>query len=472
MSQRELLVSGDFESFPLSDVLATLGLTRQLVELIFIDDQGARASLLVKAGRILHAYDARTKATGAQAFAQMVRAPGQRFQVVRRRTAPPSNEPLGLLGDWIATANKLTTQHQPPEHTPGPEAGKKTLVSGELAQFPLPDLFSVISMTRQWVVLELFDRHGLRGSLSVKGGMLLSVQHVKGASGLLALRTLLEDPGERFVASQQTGSLPASEPLGPLAEMLQQATARPAPAERVLVEGDLLEFGLDDVFSVISISRHCLRLELTPAQGSQTKIWIKASQVLGAERGLESDPVQVLAGLLADPHGSFVVVQQPPPEQIASLGSLGELLREAKDLLDQGLTIVNLSQARAPTPPPEAQHHPPPRSSPQPPQPPRAQETAPHKGPTAEAPQDPQLEALVREVEGLRQQLSEGHLRTELAHLVELVRLLEERIDAREQALRSSIGGSSRWITAAVLGVQALTAVVVVFMGTVWLWRS
>ena len=538
MSDRELLVSGDFATFSFADVLATVGLTRQLVDLVLLDAEGVRAGMLLKSGQILDVRNLRTAATGGMAFAQVIQDPGPRFQVARRQHMPPAIQPLGMLSEWLGEveagripghAGGTPIRSAPPapprselrspsarrgsstaptqQLDPAPAAsGRNVVVEGALAQFPLDDLFSVIGMSRQRMVLELKRGELPRGSLTLKAGHVLDVRTAEGLHGEAALHALVEDPGDRFTVVQQPPGRSDGLPLGRLVDLLggsgaptlaippppapapppalvpPPAPAPPAPtpppaptaSEALLLEGRLTDFNLDDVLNVAALSRHCLQIRIHHPNHPDAVLMVKAGRVLGAQHGADTDPVQVLFSMLSEAGDTFDVIRRPMPPGAASKGTIRELLAEARAMLEDGTqspTIrASVPYVSRPPPPPELRYD---TATPAP-APPAPSSPAVRPVATSAPRMAPgsRLETLAADLDLLRKQISERRIETELTEILGLLRLLEERIEERDRSLKTLSGGSDRWLTAAVVGVQIITVIAVIFVGSAWLWHS
>ena len=534
-TEREIIAQGQFSEFSMKDVLATVALTRQTVELITRDAQGPRGGMLIKGGQILDVRTKQPSRSAREAFNDLLASPGESFAIFRR-TAPTQHKPLGSLAEWVADAQRVV-----------PIPVRKILIDGMLNQFPLADVFSVLSTSRQRMVLELWESGRPRGRMVVKANMVLEVTTVDQRSGEAALRAIISSPGDRFVIATEPSTRATTAVLGALDQLLAQinrsepppsgrtgpipAQSAPPPqsapshttsSEQLLLEGDLTDFTIPEILSVMTLSRNCLELRIKRWNSSGAVLRVKAGQVLGASLDGERDPVRVLHALITSPNESFSVVRVPSPAGAISAGALDLLFMEAQNLGDQAATVIDLeiqdpslrdpslrdvpskpmrespskgrSEPPAQPPPrkatpvvlPERARHPAAEERSQPTPAPmhapvpshtpvpisgRIIEDRPTLIPTT-IPNDPRIEGLeqinqrlTERIANLEAALENRQVEDELNEALVLLRMLEKRIEEQHSAIEAAKsaprGSGDFWLTALVLAVQLFTVIAV-----------
>ena len=221
----DLILSGDFERFSFQDVLDVIAMCRQRLILRCLDHDTEVGILEVKAGMVLncHAGDAQA----LDGFSRLFSAHGTHFTVTRQSAAQsPLPEPLGTIADLLLRSQQ-----------PRKDAKRLDIVlEGSFEDFGLEEVLEVVALSRQLMQLSF------RSSTSPHGGMLLKAGQVLMAKttqikddGMLAIASLLADPGVYFVVSVRRSpskKLPA--PLTTVRELLitlQVAPTSPAEAD-------------------------------------------------------------------------------------------------------------------------------------------------------------------------------------------------------------------------------------------------
>lgn len=223
-SKRAPLLEGTFDDHSLDEVLDVLSMSRQLMQLAIRRADDSTAALVVKAGHVLGGVDHRSGMSGQQAFDALVADPGERFEVVRLKAPPALPASIGTLAELLEAARAAN-----------PDAAGDTrpdvMLEGSFSEFSLSEVLDVIAISRQTTEIVFRGRDTTRGAMVVKAGRVLSAQVLRsGASGVAAVHQLISDPGDRFVVLRRT-NLRATEPVGSLAELYQQALSE-GPATR------------------------------------------------------------------------------------------------------------------------------------------------------------------------------------------------------------------------------------------------
>jgi hypothetical protein len=368
-SRKQLLLEGRLADFPLVDVLSTLTLTRQAVELSTTDASGLVGQLLLKAGQVLEVRTRETThpgatpsgPTGKSAFDKWLERPGDTFQVSRAKVSP-GVQPLGRLGDWLVASR-----------APEPPA-PKPLLEGRFTEFPLRDVLAVLANSRQGLALDLWRDAEWRGRLLVKSGMVVDARSSEPLIDRFACDAVLADPGTRFAVTR--AALPAdAAPIVRIGEML--APPKPAPtAPTVVLEGRFAETPLVELLGVLSVSRSCFELRVPRPSGSGCLV-VKGGQLLFASVDAETDPVRAIAALINDPGDSFTVLRREMPTGALALGLVSQLVADAQHHSEDLATVVEFPSgnridvgARTPAPAPS-------RPATPAPAPPRAPASAP-----------------------------------------------------------------------------------------------
>lgn len=466
-TEPDVLVDGSLAQFPLLDVLGTLALTRQTVELVLDDGSARRGVIVIRSGRVLEVRVVGSVATGQAAFAELVASPGTRFSVVKR-AAPVRGEPLGFLAEWVSDARRVV-----------PLPVRRTLVEGAFDAFSFRDVLEVAATSRQRLSVETWDGGRPRGRLIVKGGILVEATTTDGRIGVPALQALLANPGDRYVLARESNRAPWPKPIGPLSVLVAEPVASPGV---VLLDGVFTgsshgsgsaAFTLDEVLEVAALSRSCLELRVWGRRSGNATLKLKSGHVIGATCGAERDPVRVLADLLADPGDQFEVVRVATPRFLPGAEPLASVLHEARLLVEDSATVLALVDPPEVSTPPSIA---PSRAA-------RARARSDRATlPEAEVEQTPTLvpaadvaavDELTKRVLGLERALADRPLRRDVEDLLELVvagqRRLEEqdRVIARLSAAPPRRARSDAWLTVLVVVVQLATlaaAVVIALM--------
>lgn len=380
-SRKQVLLEGRLADFPLVDVLSTLTLTRQAVELSTTDANGLVGQLLLKAGQVLEVRTRETTHPGAtpsgpsgkSAFDKWLERPGDTFQVSRAKVSP-GVQPLGRLGDWLVASR-----------APEPPAAKP-LLEGRFAEFPLRDVLAVLANSRQALALELWHDAAWRGRLLVKSGIVVDARSSDPLTDRFACDAILADPGTRFAVSR-AALPPNAAPIVRIGEML--APPKPAPtAPSVVLEGRFVDTPLVDLLGVLSVSRSCFELRV-PRPGGSACLVVKGGQLLFASVDAETDPVRAIAALIKEPGDSFTVLRREMPTGALPLGLVSQLVVEAQHHSEDLATVVEFPSGNridigARTPPPA-----PARPGTPAPAPPRAPSSAPPAPVRSSAPSSP-----------------------------------------------------------------------------------
>ena len=96
-----LVMSGDFDAFSVEEVLEVVGLSRQVMEIIFKRNEQPTGRIVLKVGRVLHA-EASNVRPGRASLQRVLQSPGRSFEVRRLSDANQNtNQPIGSLVDLI-----------------------------------------------------------------------------------------------------------------------------------------------------------------------------------------------------------------------------------------------------------------------------------------------------------------------------------------------------------------------------------
>ena len=197
--QGRAVAQGRFSEHPLRSVLAVLATSRQSLTLHFLDIGSPHARVWLKSGLVLAAE--REGESGLAAWARLLRSPGERFLVTRNPPGRMPAHPLGPISELV-------------EPVPTPTRAVVVL-EGEFSQFPIASVLKVVGVSRS--CLDLRTRRGDRedARLLVKAGQVLEVRYPGAADPVVALRRLLDDPGDGFVVLRRP-TPPHAVPLGSL----------------------------------------------------------------------------------------------------------------------------------------------------------------------------------------------------------------------------------------------------------------
>ena len=336
------LFRGRFDRVSLSDLLATLSVSRQRLGVVFWRQGVPIGSWVTKAGQILEA-DAGfgMQLTPQEAFNQILKDPGDSFTVVEMR-GPESGQTLGNFFEWGA------------DSAPSGEV-RELLGTAPAHSQSFGELLTWLSRPDEARRLMIRRSGRVVGELVIQAGRLVAARNAHGRTGreaFLQLAFSYERPGTTCEVYRTTVR-DSSADVGNLVDLLgdlqtESAPSPPPPAAakapqrgaRRLFSGSFQRIPLDDLLAVLSVARR--RVGVVMYQGSKPLGgWVfKAGQLLDAVVLGQTAPAAQAFAHLRENHGDrFVVV-----EYEHALG--GETPQGGLDELVRGVPV----QAPAPKP--------------------------------------------------------------------------------------------------------------------------
>lgn len=310
-----VVMEGSLEDFALAEVFEVLSLSRQRLRLILLSEENKLGQVTLKAGRVMSARVSGAK--GIEAFRSLVQLPAQRF-VVRRLPDSEADQPLGMLGDWLKRVQS--------------SSASEVLIAGDFKQFSLTEVFDVLSLSRQVLVLEFRSSGSKLGSLRVKAGHVLACEFGD-LKGQASFQSLVLAPGEQFVVRRESGGAQEAS-LGLLRDWLSDSKKPERSQREIVMAGSLEEFPLVEVMEVVSLSRQLMEISLRGKGKTRGAILVKSGMVLVARtRRSGKDSEAALQVLLKSPGDEFVVLlanwSKALPEPIMSVRALVGRLRSS-----------------------------------------------------------------------------------------------------------------------------------------------
>lgn len=284
---------GSFETFPADNVFAVLALSRQLVDVRLSDAEREVGAITVKAGHVLGAEDFRTSASGAAALKTLARDPGTAFSVtmVPDEQAEMRNAAvIGTLSELFPEAGNGrvpdAAAQEPARGSPeaGPATGYRRRQPGSAARKPVDD------STRDVV------------------------------------------PSGHESRSQDAATAPAPEaaPAGGLAADTGDVPPEAGAADEVLLRGTLEGIRFEELLEVLQLNPGPIHILFRRDGTAVGTLDLMSGQVgkttAGSQHGREA-----FARLRADPGETFEVQGAEGVQPADVLGSLSELLVEARE---------------------------------------------------------------------------------------------------------------------------------------------
>ena len=309
---------GSFETFPLDRVFGVLALSRQLVGVRLSDAEREVGAITVKAGRVLGAEDFRTPASGTTALKTLIRDPGTAFSVTRLPVDQAEMRDavvIGTLSELFPKADNGNVRDAvasaPARVRPEADSATNRQRKASGAQAPA----------------------GRSGGEPAAGG---GGDAAKSPSGRDAQKTV----DDSTLAADANG-YESRTPGAVTAPALETASARvgavgargvPTAAkatDEVILRGTLEAFRLEELLEVLGLNPDPLRILFMRDGNVVGTLDLMSQQVVKASAG----PLhgrEAFAKLCADPGETFEVRSAEELGQADALGSLSELLVEAR----------------------------------------------------------------------------------------------------------------------------------------------
>ncbi len=213
-----------------------------------------------------------------------------------------------------------------------PVVDSTLMLAGTFGNVSLDDLFTVVSLSRQTVEIVLDDDPDGRRGIVLQAGRVLDATAPPDV-GREAFHRLYRAPGRAFEVWKRPRR--DTMPIGSLSELVAESQRAIAPGEspdaRILA-GSLSDYRISDVLDVLAITRQRVELTTRRADGSSTKMVLKAERLVMCEdtRGALSGS-QAFFAVYADPGESFEVTRvadgETSPKALALVSTLVQQAR-------------------------------------------------------------------------------------------------------------------------------------------------
>ena len=271
---------GNFETFPLADVLDVLSTSRQHVRVRFSDGEEEVGAIAVKSGQVIGAEDFRSRARGTHALNGLISNPGTTFSIDRlprealgKRTAAP----IGRLAELFPEAARRGGQRSLEEQAATKPDTEESFDTSSFKDLPdAPEVPAPVSTERN-------------------GG-----PH--------------REPDDGGDGTPPRPSTPRGE--------------SPTDAE-VVLRGNVSDVGFDEILEVLQLHQQHLVISFVRGDSQVGTVDLMSDRVLAASagslRGMEA------FRQLSDDHGeAFEVRRAAARDSEGSLGGVSELLAELK----------------------------------------------------------------------------------------------------------------------------------------------
>ena len=320
-------LQGSLETFPLTQILGVLTLSRQLVRVRFSDQDRDVGAIVIKAGQVVGAMDHRTQTSGADALAALMRDPGTAFEIFR--LAGTFRETPRVIGRLAELVPGLQGGSGPvPEPARGAagsgadEAGKKVRVGRfSIERRPAPPVADGPSDPDPGGPEDIFS-----AAFTARG------------------RLEAQPPAEPEDAAEPEGKEAGGEQGadGPVAGIGGSPESVPeplAPGGRdevpdladsvVILRGNVSDIGFEEILEVLELNPQRLLVSFLRGGEEVGTVDMMSQEVLGASAaGLSGR--QAFEQLYADPGETFEVRGAGDVAASAALGTVDRMLAAAR----------------------------------------------------------------------------------------------------------------------------------------------
>lgn len=355
LSARAMVMQGVLSGeLRFEDILRGLSFTRQHVTLALNDANGrALGEVTVKANKVLSARAGGLR--GVLALQQLQRAPhGSRFVLFVDNQSVAQLHPLGTVEELLKRLNGFSAGGPNPSSNGAHKASaaRGRVMEGNLEEFKLSHVLSVLSTSRQHFELQVRDETAATvGVIEVKSGMVVAASTDK-LQGVPAAYELLHRHKGHFVAIRRVESSAQLPALIRLSELLQpRATSASEPTQSSVVltrsvdvnapssseqtaitvmQGRLGELDVASILKVAGSSRQYTCVQIFDDQHSELgAVYLKSGQVVRAQAQDVTDVAAVRRLLHCPSDFSFLVQRYPCSDVNSSIGSVVEILAQA-----------------------------------------------------------------------------------------------------------------------------------------------
>lgn len=314
-SDSQLVMQGLLGPVTLIELLEIAAISRQQLEIAIANASGRIGSMVVRAGYLLSASE-RGGPEGIEAFNRLMRVSGEHFLVLRQAT-DLSAVPLATIAELIDTDEDT-------------ETGLALIMKGDLSEISITDVLGAFSLSRQLIELVLTDDSGIRGTILIKSGHLLSARSMAhGSQGKAAFIALLREPGTDVTAHAREQSVRDLRQIGKLTDLIAAASqpeSVPAPVRAPLMEGNFSTMSFQALLMMISRGRQVMEVVLHGDDAERGTLKLKSGQLLSATAGSLSG-AEAFQALHSDPGARFQVYRIAPEQAPSTpIGPLQQLI--------------------------------------------------------------------------------------------------------------------------------------------------
>ena len=309
---------GSFETFPLVRVFGVLALSRQLVSVRLSDAEREVGAITVKAGHVLEAEDFRTRASGTSALKTLIRDPGTAFSVTRLTVDQSELRDAVVIG----TLSELFPKT-------GNGRVRRTVAAAPVRVRPEADS----AANRQRKALGAQAPPGRSGGKPAAGGDGDAANSLPSEHD--AQKTVDDGTRDAVASGHESRfpgpvTAPAPETASTKVGAVDAGRAAAAKAtNEVILRGTLEAFRLEELLEVLQLNPDPMRI-LFMQDGDVVGTLDLMSQLVVTTAAGSLDGREAFAKLYADPGETFEVRSAEEMGQADALGSLSELLVEAR----------------------------------------------------------------------------------------------------------------------------------------------
>ena len=376
---------GAFQTFPLAEVFAVLGLSRQLFAVRFSDTNREVGTIAVKAGRVIGAWDFRTRTEGADALKALIDDPGAAFAVVML----PPNTPETPTGAAICTLAELLpetdggsrngapapmAEHaqagsgdpssqgealgaaapqsppaalpdagtgsdppRPPPRAGRPAGGNDVILHGTVDDASFEEILEVLQLSELSLAVSFIRAGAEIGTLTLRSEQVLAAA-AGSLQGVDAFKQLYADHGETYEV-RRAGAVDESNALGGVTGLL--AAMRPPPlaasaavqsapqgGHALFMRGRLSDFPLELLIGSLDLTRQPIELVLRRDDRILHRVRIKSGHIAAAGSASGESGGAALAAIREDPGDEFLVYRCAGPVDGSPVATLQALLPE------------------------------------------------------------------------------------------------------------------------------------------------
>ena len=311
---------GSFETFPLEHVFGVLALSRQLVGIRLSDAEREVGAITVKAGHVLGAEDFRTPASGTTALQTLIRDPGTAFSVTRLPVDQAQMRDAVVIGTLSELFPRTDNGHV-----------RRTVASAPARVRPEAEPATDRQRNASAAPASA-SRYGDEPAAGGDGDAAKSSPSGRDARKPVEDSTLAAAANGYESRSPATVTAPAPETSSARVDAVDAQGVPPTAkaTDEVILRGTLEAFHLEELLEVLQLNPEPLKILFMRDGNAVGTLDLKSQQVVKTAAG-PLHGKEAFAKLYADPGETFEVRSAEEMGQADALGSLSELLLEARE---------------------------------------------------------------------------------------------------------------------------------------------